>query len=220
MNPGPDAAQWYADELAILALVVSGIGVVVNSLIAYYAVGQFRAAKTAADSARESVGEAQKSAQLAKDALEIGNRAWVHVSKIDPHASSPHEVAQNKEIMFRPDVVLKNYGTTPATTFMAETSLQLLADFPTTEQLQFQVTDQNGLSVVSPGNEFWVMSTPIRISLDDWHLVTSGKIKLVLFGRAYYEDIFGKPHKSTWLYWYESEKAGGFIPGPFHNYVT
>ena len=219
MNPGTDAAQWYANQIAIWAVAITLIGVVVNAVIAYLAIGQFRAAKASAEAARESVNEAHRSAELAKDALEIGNRAWVHVSRISANESSAAEVSRNREIMFRPDVVLKNYGTTPATTFMAEARLQLFAGFPTTEQIQFQVTDQNGLSVVSPGNDFWV-STSIRLSLADWLLITSGKKKLVLFGRAQYEDIFGKPHKSTWLYWYESEKAGGFIPGPFHNYVT
>ena len=219
MNPGPDAAQWYENEIAIWAVIITLFGVVINALIAYLAVGQFRAAKASAEAARESVGEAQRSAQLAKDALEIGNRAWVHVSRISANESSADEVAQNGEIMLRPDVVLKNYGTTPATTFMAETHVRLFDEFPATEQLDSQVTDQNGLSVISPGNDFW-MSTSIRLSLADWVLVTRRKKKLVLFGRAQYSDIFGKPHRSTWLYWYESEKIGGFIPGSFHNDVT
>jgi hypothetical protein len=219
MNPGPDAAQWYANNIAIWALGGTFVGIVVNAVIAYLAIGQFRAAKASAEAARESVGEAHKSAELAKEALEIGNRAWVHVSRINPNESSADEVSQNREIMLRPDVVLKNYGTTPATTFMAETRLQLFTALPTTEQIQFQVTDQNGLSVVSPGNDFW-LSASIRLSLDEWGLITSRKKKLVLFGRAQYEDIFGKLHKSTWMYWYETEKVGGFIPGPFHNYVT
>jgi hypothetical protein len=98
--------------------------------------------------------------------------------------------------------------------------LELLPDFPKTDQLQFNLTDKNGVSVVSPGNEFWVPSAFIALSLDDYLLMTKGERKLVLFGRAQYEDIFGKQHKSSWLYWYDSEKAGGFIAGPFYNYVT
>jgi hypothetical protein len=120
--------------------------------------------------------------------------------------------------MFRPNVELKNYGSTPATTFMAETRVQLLDDFPTTEQIQFHVTDQNGLSIICPGNVF-SLSAELRLSLDEWNLVIDRQKKLVLFRRARYEDIFGQPHKSTWLYWYDSEKRG-FVPGPFHNYVT
>ena len=117
-------------------------------------------------------------------------------------------------------MVLKNYGPTPAMTLTAETSLQLFAGFPASEQVQPQPTDRNGVSVVSPGNEFWVPSAFIELNLDEWHLVTSGKMKLVLFGQAHYEDIFVKQHKSAWLYWYDSEKAGGFVAGPFHNCVT
>ncbi len=215
MNPGPDAAQWCANSIALF----SSAGVVVNATVAYLAVGQFRAAKASADAAKESVRHAQKSAQLAKKALQIGNRAWVHVSRISANGSSPEELSHNNSIGFRPDVVLKNYGATPATAFVAETRLELLPGFPNPEELHFQVTDQKGVSVVSPGNEFW-LSTFICLSRHDWLLVTSGNKKLVLYGRAFYEDIFRKQHKSTWLYWFDSEKAGGFVPGPFHNYVT
>ena len=220
MSTGPDAAQWYANNIAIAAAIVSILGIAVNAVIAYFAVTQSKAARASAEAARESVGAANKSVEQAKDALEVGNRAWVHVNRIIPHASTPDEIAQNRQIAFRPDVVLQNYGPTPAAAFVVEVRLELFADLPTTDQLQFNVTDKNGVSVVSPGNEFWVPSAFIALGLDDWLLLTKGKRKLVLFGRAHYEDIFGKQHKSTWLYWYDSEKAGGFVAGPFHNYVT
>jgi len=220
MNPGPDAAQWYANEIAIGAAVISVAGVLINAVIAYLAVTQSRAAQASAEAARESVAAARQSTEQAKEALEIGNRAWVHVNRIIPHMSEAAEVAQNRQVIFRPDVVLQNYGSTPATAFIAEGRLQLFSNFPKTEDLQLNITDRNGVSVVSPGNELWVPSAFIALTLDEWLLVTSGKKKLVLFGRAHYEDIFGKQHKSTWLYWYDSEKVGGFVPGPFHNYVT
>jgi hypothetical protein len=60
----------------------------------------------------------------------------------------------------------------------------------------------------------------IALSLGEWLPVTSGKQRHVLFGRANYKDIFGKLHKGTWLYRYDCEKTGGFVAGPFHNYVT
>src|SRR4051794_19380980 len=85
INPGPDAAQWYANNIAIWVAGISIIGVVINAVIAYLAVGQFRAAQASAEAARESVTAAHKSIEQAKDALEIGNRAWVHVSTIVPH---------------------------------------------------------------------------------------------------------------------------------------
>jgi hypothetical protein len=94
MIPGPDAAQWYANNVAISAVVISAFGVVVNATIAYLAIGQFKAAKDSADAARESVREAHRSAELAKDALEIGNRAWVHVDRIIAHESSAQEASQ------------------------------------------------------------------------------------------------------------------------------
>jgi hypothetical protein len=59
----------------------------------------------------------------------------------------------------------------------------------------------------------------IVLSLDEWRVLTAGKQKLILFGRARYQDIFGKRHQSAWLYWYDTQ-AGGFVPGPFHNDVT
>ncbi len=70
MNPGPDAAQWYANEVAVISLVVTGIGVFVNALIAYYAVTQTRAARASAEAAKESVRVAQESVELARSSLE------------------------------------------------------------------------------------------------------------------------------------------------------
>jgi hypothetical protein len=220
MNPGPDAAQWFANDIAVAAAVVSLGGVVVNAVIAYFAVTQSKAAQASAEAARDSVAAARQSAEQAKDALELSNRAWVHVDRIDPHMSNAAEASQNRQIILRPDVVLRNYGSTPAAAFIAGGHLQVFSDLPTTADLALNITDENGVSVVSPGNEFWVPSAFIALTFDEWRLITSGERKLVLFGRAHYDDIFGKQHKSTWLYWYDSEKVGGFVPGPVHNYAT
>jgi hypothetical protein len=103
---------------------------------------------------------------------------------------------------------------------VAEARVQLFSGFPSADQIEFELTDKNGLNVVSPGNEYWVSSVLIDLSQREWTMVTSGKKKLVLFGRAHYDDIFGRRHESTWLYWYDSEKAGGFVSGPFSNDVT
>ena len=46
----------------------------------------------------------------------------------------------------------------------------------------------------------------------------AGKKKLALYGRAQYNDIFDKTHKSAWLYLFDVEQ-NGFITGPYHNYV-
>lgn len=217
MNPGPDAAQWYANNIAITAAVISIFGVVINALIAYLAVSQSKAAQVSADAAQESVAAANKSVEQAKDALEIANRAWVHVKGLFHYINQPGQVAH---VTVRADVVLQNYGPTPAVAFMAEGHLALFPDFPKTEELQFNLTDKNGVSVVSASNEFRLPTAFIALTLDQWSLVESGQKKLVLFGRAHYEDIFRKPHKSTWLYWYDTGKAQQFVVGPFHNYVT
>jgi hypothetical protein len=152
MNPGPDAAQWYANNVAIWALIITAVGVVVSGVIAYLAIGQFRAAKASADAARESVAEAHQSVQFAKDALQTGNRAWVHVRGTP--VQWVNQPPESGRVACRVDLVLQNYGSTPTVTFMAEGRLELLPDFPTTEKLQFNVTDKNGVSVISPGNEF------------------------------------------------------------------
>ncbi len=102
---------------------------------------------------------------------------------------------------------------------MAEGHLELLSDFPTTEELQFNVTDKNGVSVISPGNEFPLPTAYISLDLQQWSQVENGNRKLVLLGRGLYDDIFGRQHKSAWLYWYDS-KAQRFVVGPSHNYVT
>lgn len=220
MPPGADAAQWYANGIAVVALIASVIGVFLNAAIAYLAVTQAKAAQASADAARESVRVAQQSVDQAKGALEIGNRAWVHVDRIDPHSSSSEEAVLNKQIALRPDVVLRNFGPTPALALIAECRIAVFLGFPTAEEIHFEPTDNAGVSVVSPNNEFWVPTVSIAFTLNNWAVLTRGEKKLILFGRAHYNDIFGRPHQSTWLYWYDTEKAGGFVPGPFNNFVT
>ena len=96
----------------------------------------------------------------------------------------------------RPDVILRNFGPTPAVALIAESRIAVFSGFPADEQIQFVPTDRAGVSVVSPDNEFWVPTVFIVFNLDDWNVLTAGKQKLVLYGRAHYEDIFGSPIKA------------------------
>ncbi len=66
MTTGPDAAQWYSNDIAIFALAASFVGLLLNALIAYLAVTQAQAARVAADAAKESVRVAQQSVEQAK----------------------------------------------------------------------------------------------------------------------------------------------------------
>ena len=74
--------------------------------------------------------------------------------------------------------------------------------------------------MLSPGGDFWVVPTAImRFKPDDWNALMQGNRKLLLYGEAQYQDIFGRAHRSTWLYFWDTT-AGGFIQGPLHNQVT
>jgi hypothetical protein len=94
--------------------------------------------------------------------------------------------------------------------------MQVFDDFPTTAELQFTPANKS-VSVVSPGGDFWVVPTAImRFKFNDWTALMQGKGKLLLYGEAHYQDIFGNTHRSTWLYFWDTT-AGGFIQGPLHN---
>lgn len=219
MNPGLDAAQWYANNIAIWAVIVSGIGLAVNACIAYLAVTQAKAARASAEAASDSVKVAQQSLEQAKGALETGNRAWVHVGKIIAHDSSPEEVSRNREISIARDVILHNFGQTPASSLTVACRMQICDEFPTEVELQLAPVKISS-GVLSPGGEFWVVPTPVmRFKFDEWNAVTQGKSKFLLYGEANYRDIFGYGHRSTWLYFWDTV-AGGFVQGPIHNQVT
>jgi hypothetical protein len=158
MNAGADAAQWYSNDVAIVALIASVVGVFLNATIAYLAVTQSKAAQTSAEAAREGVRVAQQSIDQATDALEIGNRAGIHVNRIIAHESSTDEVSKNRQVALRPDVILRNFGPTPTVGLIAECCIAVFQGFPTEEEVQFDPTDKAGVSVVSPNNEFWVPS--------------------------------------------------------------
>ncbi len=96
----------------------------------------------------------------------------------------------------RPDVILKNFGSSPAVAFIADGRIGMFDDFPASEEVQFNISDKNGVSVVSQDNEFWVPSLFIALSFDEWIVVTQGRKKLVIFGRAHYDDIFGSPTRA------------------------
>lgn len=219
MNPGPDAAQWYANNIAIWALIASVIGLAVNACIAYLAVSQAKAARASAEAASDSVKVAQQSLDQAKGALETGNRAWVHVGKIIAHDSSAEEASRNREISIARDVILRNFGQTPASSLTVACRMQVCDDFPTDAELKLTPANAS-ISVVSPGDEFWVVPTPaMRFKFDEWTTLMQGKGRFLLYGEAHYQDIFGNPHRSTWLYFWDNT-AGGFVQGPLHNQVT
>lgn len=98
MNPGSDAAQWYANDIAIWALIASAIGLAVNACIAYFAVTQTKAARASAEAASNSVKVAQQSIEQGRTALETGSRAWVHVNKLVDHDSTAEEASRDREV--------------------------------------------------------------------------------------------------------------------------
>ena len=154
---------------------------------------------------------AKESAAIAELALRVGNRAWFHVFEV-----KANDQLEAPQIFFRPDVKLKNYGSTPATCFMADCRLELFDRMPTMQELEIKLSQDQGYGVVSPGDISW-QSAKRTVTFDELGQMKAGK-KLVLYGRAQYNDIFDKTHKSAWLYWYDTEQ-GGFIVGPLHNYV-
>jgi hypothetical protein len=220
VNPGSDAAQWYANDIAIWALIASAIGLAVNACIAYFAVTQTKAARASAEAASNSVKVAQQSIEQGRTALETGSRAWVHVNKLVDHDSTAEEASRDREVSIARDVILRNFGQTPASSLTAECRMLVVNDLPTTAELQFTPSNKS-VSVLSPGSDFWVVPTAImRFKFNEWPAITEGKRKLLLYGEAHYQDIFGNAHRSTWLYFWDATAAGGFIQGPLHNQAT
>lgn len=219
MNPGPDAAQWYANNVAIWTVIVSAISLAVNACIAYLAVTQARAARSSAEASSNSVKVAQQSLEQAKAALETGSRAWVHVGKIISHDSSAEEASRNLEVSISRDVILHNFGQTPASSLTVACRMQVCDDFPSEAELQLTPA-KTSIGVLSPGAEFWVVPTPfMRFKFEQWNALMQGKGKFLLHGEAHYQDIFGNSHRSTWLYFWDT-LSGGFVQGPLHNQVT
>jgi hypothetical protein len=151
-----------------------------------------------------------QSIEQGKAVLETGNRAWVPVNQLVTHDSSAEEASLNWEISIARDVILRNFGQTPASLPRAECHMQVIGDFPTTTELHLTPSNKS-VSVLSPGGDFWVVPTAImRSKLADRAALMQGKGKLLLFCNAY---------GGTWFYFWDTS-AGGFIQGPLHNQVT
>lgn len=149
--------------------------------------GQSTAAATKAAKAAED------SVTLAKESARIDQRAWVAVTGIVslPEANKPFVANAN----------LRNSGKTFAKSVVVTVHSRVIEnkiDEPAFEQ---SPPESNSVSILPPSADFecGIYNTKIlpQVAIDKLY---SGEIRLFVFGKITYKDIFNCPHWTTFCY--------------------
>ncbi len=215
MNPGPDAAQWYANNIAIGAVVVSLVAIVVSVLAVVYARRQTLAAERQAKTAEETLrlqaealksqGEdTRKALDLAKQSAEnaqstfLARRAWI--------AAVSEDLARDGTANL-PRSAAKTFTNTGETQALNVTSWDSCCVLATVEPLILADEDYNDELVATHAIVGPQTSIVVRREFDLTDLVTNalvrdGDMTLWWYGRINYSDIFHAPHTLTWCYEY------------------
>lgn len=180
---------------------------------------------------------ANRANTIANDALRIGNRAYVvsHSGHIcdkpgDTQCKAPTDFPPASEPTLRVDLV--NSGNTPAFNLRIHIEPMFDAGFPPDGQAKVKAEEENakGLSTneVTKGplgkEDF---ATPITKPGDfapwppsdaDLQLLKQGDKHLVIYGVAWYADVFDEPHESEFCYYY-NPKVPAMLQCPTHNSV-
>jgi type II secretory pathway pseudopilin PulG len=166
----------------------------------------------ALDIAERSTKAAELSAQATQSLAEIGQRAWVTVSKIivnQGQANVPDEHGRATPChLLQVTAVLRNGGMSPALGFVAHTWLELREGPPA--EIEPAVGDDASTGVLGPG-ETYELPTLLKTVKDSELWQERESHNLLLFGLCRYKDIFDHIRHTRWCHRFCVE-SGQFEP--------
>ena len=162
-----------------------------------------RAAEESAEAARAQIGDvrkaagasersataAEQSAEATKALAMTGQRAWLSYEKLDISTRD-----QNRLPTFITST-LKNGGSTPALNIEMYQCWKLYAQIP--ERLDFSTGASGSRGGIGPGSMGQIPSD-IALTREQDSSVRQNKERLLVYGFATYEDVFGGRHKTEW----------------------
>ena len=216
----------------VVALVVAGLSAAGAILAAVYTGLQAREARRLrelseraldeqADSSRRQVEQtqaairaAERSASASEQALEVARqsaentiRAWLTVSNVTNSSLD--------ESPFQVDIDIRNVGQTPAVNIRGVYNIEVLEGLPEKVEVDISVKGGRALGASPEPLRAWARRD-IRPELSR---IKQGDVKLVLVGKTFYEDVFGRT-RSTGLCATYDLGLGRFVAAPVHNEIT
>jgi hypothetical protein len=216
--------QWYANDVAVIAAVISVVALGVSVISAWYARQQASASKRQASAGEEAVrlqAEAlQNQAQDTHQALEIarqsadaaerlavanetlaisGQRGWLIIIEAE---GSPDRT--DSKVIIRTKFTFKNVGKTPIAGVRLRHCKRVLADDP-------KDNDFDGLETVydptiAPGAVHTLRPPLHECSPTDFSKIKSKREKVYFFGNANYQDVFGHPRTTYWRWEFNGDE--------------
>jgi len=164
---------------------------------------------------RRNAAAARRQAKIAKDTLEIPNRAYLIVN--------PSEV-RDMSVGAKPhvDVEIRNIGKTPA--YKASTVVGIgLQPFPLPEDADLNVEyppdEFPNVQVIAPEKKLNLTPTlSIPLTVDHVAGISAGAVHFYIYGRGSYADAFGHPRKFTFCYVFRRNKKGVLAPFLYHDH--
>jgi hypothetical protein len=191
-----------------LGLGIAGILALANVGLWIVTISAAHATRDAADAAQRGAAASEAQAEATKESIQstvqsfrLDQRAWV--GQMDSSAS---EAEEGKPITFR--VVIGNSGKTPAlnvrmaiSSAHAPKAVKFIPRYsgPNTAALQ-------GTGAMQPGAKGLLEQT--TGPLVDVSKYQRGEYLYYVFGRIDYEDVFGRPHWTTWCLYVGGEHTG------------
>lgn len=137
--------------------------------------------KATTEQGKQSLRQSRAALERTIEMSRIAQRAWLGVNNI--------KSGELKEgLVFRTEVEWKNSGLTPATNVRA---------FVRYKYRPAASTGSESLSTILPGGTARSPTQPVVIATEDIATIRTGKATFHLFGRATYDDVFGRHHHTT-----------------------
>jgi hypothetical protein len=206
------------DTLYIIGAVISFLGLVISVLtllaicvtatVYYFQLKEMqkaaKASSQSADAATRAAESAEESVTLAKESRDLSRldqRAWV----------GPFEVTGTPQAdqVFKITVSVKNTGKTFAKFFSSDILVTRIGkddqipDFKQSEEEYRSASKGMSVSVLPPNgvsSSIVAVKKGEKLTKDEVNSLQSGEIKLFVFGKATYKDIFGCEHWTTYCW--------------------
>src|ERR1700688_3293345 len=168
------------------------LGVLVLPFYTYYAKQQRDEAKRANDLTEKAIAEAREAASdnyvLAWQSLELGRRAWIVTTRVQPE---PMQIVAGAETPIA--ITIINVGSTPATSVINRGAGDVILGSDLPEMISLEPGDKiPSSSVVGEGQEIEFHIYLRSLSEEKVAQVESGKGTLYLYFRCEYRDVFRK----------------------------
>lgn len=202
---------WYG---AIWWTVVTAAGQLAAALVAAWAALE---AKKSADSARDAVEAANRSADIAETSMRLNDRAYIALMELKP--TYEFEVDRVPSIRLN----LKNVGTTPGLKARVSVGVALVNKNET-------FTEQQIPDLIAANQENYLFAPTLGVNIthqlempfevEHIQMIESDAASLFAWGVITYLDVFGTEHVTKWCFRNMPRSKTQMHLANFHNDMT